>query len=138
MSSLIGSKRQNLVNTSITSPNGLTLDIKNNHLYWCDNQKSIIERIKLDGTGRKKIISDRKFVNHPFGITYFNDHIYWSDWGVRAILRVKTDGKNATILRENSHGLMGLQVYHESRQTGILFFYTVIIHFFEILHHVSA
>ena len=43
-----GSNRRDLVNTSTHWPNGLSLDTKNNILYWCDAYFDRIESYNLN------------------------------------------------------------------------------------------
>ena len=51
-----GSKRANFVTGHLHWPNGLTLDLKEKHLYWCDGYFNKIERVNLDGTRREVVI----------------------------------------------------------------------------------
>lgn len=48
-----GSRRQVLISSNITWPNGLALDKTGGRLYWTDGGRSVIESVKLDGTDRK-------------------------------------------------------------------------------------
>ncbi|XP_043269103.1 low-density lipoprotein receptor-related protein 4 isoform X2 [Venturia canescens] len=78
-----GSDRTAIVTTSITWPNGLTIDYTTDRIFWTDAKPAFIESANLDGTGRKKILS--KGLYHPFAITVFEDLIYWTDWHFKSV-----------------------------------------------------
>lgn len=84
-SNLDGSERIQIVNENLGWPNGITLDLKNMKIYWCDAKKDKIEYAKMDGTERRELISDN--VPHVFGLTLMGDYLYWTDWQRRAIDR---------------------------------------------------
>lgn len=46
------SHRKVLVNQNIYWPNGLTIDLQDQKLYWADAKLSFIHRANLDGSGR--------------------------------------------------------------------------------------
>lgn len=71
------SSRMVLVNERIFWPNGLTVDIENNLIYWVDGNLHFLDVINLDGTGRRTILKDLKY---PYSITYINKKLFWSDW----------------------------------------------------------
>lgn len=48
-----GSHREPFVTKDLQWPNGLTIDFKEGHLYWCDGYHSVISRVKLDGSEYK-------------------------------------------------------------------------------------
>lgn len=48
-----GDKREAFVSQNILWPSGLTFDYDNDILYWCDAFLKVIEKVNLDGTGRK-------------------------------------------------------------------------------------
>ena len=48
-----GTNREPFITTRLQWPNGLTVDFKERHLYWCDGYYNLIERVNLDGTGRE-------------------------------------------------------------------------------------
>ncbi len=47
-----GSSRQIIVQKQIFWPNGLTIDLEEQKLYWADAKLSFIHRANLDGTAR--------------------------------------------------------------------------------------
>ena len=48
-----GKHRRVFVSDGLMWPNGLSLDLVNQELYWCDGYTNNIERIGLSGTNRK-------------------------------------------------------------------------------------
>lgn len=48
-----GKHREVFVADHVVWPNGLTIDQKEDRLFWCDSFLDIIEVINLDGSGRK-------------------------------------------------------------------------------------
>lgn len=47
-----GSNRQIIVHQQIYWPNGLTIDLEEQKLYWADAKLSFIHKANLDGTAR--------------------------------------------------------------------------------------
>jgi low density lipoprotein receptor-related protein 5/6 len=76
------SSRMVLVNERIFWPNGLTVDIENNLIYWVDGRLQFLDVMNLDGSGRRTILKD---LTYPYSITYINKMLYWSDWNVGKI-----------------------------------------------------
>lgn len=120
--SLDGSNRVTLVKKDIGYPNGVTIDMETNRVYWCDAQLDIISSVNLDGTNQTRVKVASDSVVYPFGITTFRGNLYWTDWGKRAIMQAKTDGSEGRAIRHNYLSLMTIVVYHEERQQGILSF----------------
>ena len=48
-----GTNREVLVDTNVNWPNGLSIDYRNNKLYWCDAFTDRIERIDLETLARE-------------------------------------------------------------------------------------
>jgi low density lipoprotein receptor-related protein 5/6 len=76
------SSRMVLVNERIFWPNGLTVDIENNLIYFVDGNLHFLDVMNLDGTGRRTILKD---LHYPYSITYINKKLFWSDWNVGSI-----------------------------------------------------
>jgi len=64
---LDGTARVVLVNTSLGWPNGLTIDYAERLIYWGDARLDRIETCRLDGSGRRVLMSDN--IPHIFGLT---------------------------------------------------------------------
>lgn len=117
-----GSNRNELVG-GLGFPNGVTIDLDTDIVYWCDAQRDSIGSIALNGTGNLTLKIKKSDIMHPFGIEVFQGYVYWSDWGKRAILKMAVNEtgtkRHAEKLRENYLGLMGLRIYHKDRQRGM-------------------
>jgi hypothetical protein len=118
-SGMDGSKREVIVNTSLKWPNGLTLDLVHQRLYWVDAKMNSISSCKFDGSQRRLILQSPEALAHPFSITTFEDYVYWTDWTNETIFKAnKFTGKELTaILPPNTvKHVMSVHVYHAYRQ----------------------
>lgn len=52
-----GSDRMQIVTTKIFWPNGLTLDIPTQRVYFADSKLDFIDFCNYDGTGRQQVLS---------------------------------------------------------------------------------
>ena len=104
-------------------PNGVTIDMDDNRVYWCDAQRDIISSVDLNGNYQERVNVSHSSVVYPFGITTFRGNLYWTDWGKRAIMQAKVDGTDEKAVRKNYLSLMGIVVYHGDRQKGKLKYY---------------
>ena len=55
--SMDGSNREQIIDSSIFWPNGLTIDYAASKLYWADAKHHVIESSNLDGSKRKTVIN---------------------------------------------------------------------------------
>ncbi|KAM4859286.1 low-density lipoprotein receptor-related protein 2 [Thomomys bottae] len=89
-STLAGSFRVPIVNTSLVWPHGLLLDFETDLLYWADASLQKIERSTLTGTNREIIVGTNF---HPFGLTLYGQYVYWTDIFIKRLYRAnKYDG----------------------------------------------
>lgn len=96
---LDGSHRQTIVTFDIKWPNGLTLDLLKQRLYWLDAKLHSISSVNFDGSERRIIFKSNEFLHHPYSISVFEDFVYWTDWEKNTIFRAnKFNGNNATAL----------------------------------------
>nr|XP_039256231.1 low-density lipoprotein receptor-related protein 6-like [Styela clava] len=77
-----GTNSKTLVDEDIMWPNGITLDIERNVIYWIDARFNTISVVNTDGSGRKQLLSTSSLSQRSllFGINYVDNHIYWTDW----------------------------------------------------------
>uniref|UniRef100_A0A8C0TXJ2 Low-density lipoprotein receptor-related protein 2 n=1 Tax=Canis lupus familiaris TaxID=9615 RepID=A0A8C0TXJ2_CANLF len=88
----------------------ITLDIKEQKLYWAVTSTGVIERGNVDGTNRMILVNH---LSHPWGIAVYDSFLYYTDEHYEVIERVdKATGDNKVVLRENIPNLRGLRVYH--------------------------
>ncbi|XP_053544801.1 low-density lipoprotein receptor-related protein 5 [Bombina bombina] len=96
--------------------NDLTIDYKDQRLYWTDQDTSMIESSNMLGDEREIIADD---LPHPFGLTQYSDFIYWTDWKLHSIERAnKVNGSNRTLIKSHLDFVMDILVFHSSRQDG--------------------
>ena len=81
-----GTSRSTLHSTGLQWPNGLTLDLTTQILYWADagNLYDRIESSRVDGSNRRVLTTTH--VYHPFGIDIFRGVLYRTDWQAKAVL----------------------------------------------------
>ncbi|CAG9761873.1 unnamed protein product [Ceutorhynchus assimilis] len=116
-SNLDGSERIFIVHDNLGWPNGITLDLKNQKIYWCDAKSDKIEYANMDGTDRRALITDT--LPHPFGFSLMGDYLYWTDWQRRAIDRARKEpGGNRQVIVDQMENVMGLKAIKLVPPTG--------------------
>ena len=96
-----GSDRTVLHNTSLVWPNGITLDIPSQTIYWIDASLDTIEFSYTDGTGRTLLERRSDEIFHPFSITLADDFLFWVDWVEQTIFTTHRDRPDDNIVRLN-------------------------------------
>ena len=86
-----GQQKVVLVNSSLSWPNGLTLDQERNRLYWVDASYSKLEYLHLSTNIRVTLIHSYATLPHPFGLTLLGDYLYWTDWSDYTVKRAKKE-----------------------------------------------
>ncbi|OXA50506.1 Low-density lipoprotein receptor-related protein 6 [Folsomia candida] len=87
-----GRERKIIVDKHIFWPNGVTVDMEHNHVYWVDAKLQLAARVDFDGLSRKKL--NQADLLHPFALAYHNNNLYYSDWSTSNIHILKIDGKD--------------------------------------------
>ena len=107
-----GSERESIVVTNLKWPNGITVDIAHDRIYWSDAMFNTLESSKMDGSDRRTVVET--IAKHPFSLAVFEDTLYWSDWQSREIQSCnKYTGKNlTTLVKEAKVVPYGLFIYH--------------------------
>ncbi|KAM9425856.1 low-density lipoprotein receptor-related protein 2 [Pholidichthys leucotaenia] len=110
-----GNFRTHIVNSSLTTPNGLTLDYEERMLYWADASLDKIERSTLTGANRQVILQG---VQYPFALTVFEQDIFWTDWTERSVFRArKDDGSGFMVVAQDlQYRPNDIHVYAASKQ----------------------
>lgn len=90
-----GSHRQTIVSYEVKWPNGLTLDLVSERVYWVDAKLNIISSCNFDGSARRVVLYSTETLSHPFSVTTFEDWVYWTDWDKMAVFKAnKFTGKD--------------------------------------------
>nr|XP_045618524.1 low-density lipoprotein receptor-related protein 1B-like isoform X1 [Procambarus clarkii] len=112
-----GTHREPFVTKDLQWPNGLTIDFKERHLYWCDGFHNKIERIGLDGKNREVMLRG-DVLNHPYGLAYYNGFIYWSEFQNGTIKRVKLQSQESPEeLRIENPYIFDLKIFSNTSQS---------------------
>ncbi|XP_051044350.1 low-density lipoprotein receptor-related protein 8 isoform X9 [Phodopus roborovskii] len=116
-SGLNGADRQTLVSDNIEWPNGITLDLLSQRLYWVDSKLHQLSSIDFNGGNRKMLIFSTDFLSHPFGIAVFEDKVFWTDLENEAIFSAnRLNGLEISILAENLNNPHDIVIFHELKQ----------------------
>ncbi|CAI8032996.1 Low-density lipoprotein receptor-related protein 1, partial [Geodia barretti] len=94
-----GTNRSILHNTNLVWPNGLTLDIPGQKIYWIDASLDTIEFSFTDGSGRTLLDRQDDVIFHPFSLTFADDFLFWSDWVQLTIFTTHRDRPNDNIVQ---------------------------------------
>lgn len=79
------STRRILVSDNIFWPNGLTVDLEKELIYWVDGNLKFLDVMNLDGSNRRTIVKDVKDVAYPYSVTVLQNRIFWTDWKIGSI-----------------------------------------------------
>ncbi|XP_071943214.1 low-density lipoprotein receptor-related protein 2-like [Antedon mediterranea] len=112
-----GSSREEIVNTDIGRPYGLTLDYSSDKIYWTDNQLNRIECASLTGGNRQQL--EVASIANPFGITVDDSFVYFTDSRSKSIERIKKlIGGYQTNVHSYLDDILELKLYSTSTHTG--------------------
>ncbi|KAK3726510.1 hypothetical protein QZH41_014244, partial [Actinostola sp. cb2023] len=110
-----GSNRTVIVKTNIYWPNGLTIDYKDNKIFWTDAKMNHIESTNFNGNRGRHIV--RRSLPHPFALSLYGNKLYWTDWTTRSIHSCnKNTGHGIQTLKSNIDSPMDIHVYEPERQ----------------------
>ncbi|KAK9511107.1 hypothetical protein O3M35_005737 [Rhynocoris fuscipes] len=105
-----GTERRALTQGDMQWPNGLTLDIIKEHLYWVDSFLSKIERINTDGSDRKLIIEFSR-TDSPYGLTYLENMLYLTESQSGQIKALNLTSMNLTTITIRNPLLFEIKAY---------------------------
>jgi len=117
-SGMDGNSRLVLASENLIWPNGITLDLVLERLYWIDAKLHTIASVTLDGSDLKVLPLKSSFLYHPFSISVFEDWVYWTEWaknGSYVYKANKFDGSGAVKISDGvQHSKpMAVKVYHQ-------------------------
>lgn len=86
-----GTNRSVIISSKIYWPNGLTLDIVNQRVYFADSKLDFIDFCYYNGTGRQQVIAGSHYLLHPHSLTLFEDTLYWTDRQLNRVTSIGDD-----------------------------------------------
>ncbi|CAB1328475.1 unnamed protein product, partial [Coregonus sp. 'balchen'] len=111
-----GSNPVTLFTNNLDHVEFITVDIRENKLYWAVTGTGMIERGDPDGTNRITIVTG---LSHPWGVAVHESFLYFTDRDFEVIERVdKATGANKVVLRDNVSGLRVLKVHYREISAG--------------------
>ncbi|KAI3360163.1 hypothetical protein L3Q82_014475 [Scortum barcoo] len=114
---LNGGDRNALVTDNIEWPNGITLDLLNQRLYWVDSKLHTLSSIDVQGGGRRTLIIDEHKLAHPLGLTVFEERVFWTDVSNNAILSAnRLTGDDIIPVAEHLSSPEDIILYHNLKQ----------------------
>ncbi|XP_017777561.1 PREDICTED: protein cueball [Nicrophorus vespilloides] len=89
-------------------PQDITIDSCKKFLYWtnANDAKPTIEKVSLDGTERKILISDDLFRPTGIAVDQVAERLYWADIGKGIYFRIESsnlEGKDRKVLYKGTH-----------------------------------
>ena len=118
-SSTDGKFIQNLVNTNLNNPFGLSHDATTDKLFWSDLGSHALEYISSNGQNRGLLIRSQIYMF--WYVLAVDKFLYWSDhWRHHAVLRIsmnESDGREtSTFLSIQNPYLTGIAIIKEKEE----------------------
>ncbi|RXG68700.1 Low-density lipoprotein receptor-related protein 1 [Armadillidium vulgare] len=136
-----------VVQTGLSTAEGLAVDWVGNNLYWVESNLDQIEVAKLNGSFRRTLISSNmespraisldprvgmlfwtdweilrshKRLSHAFAISLFENTVYWTDWRTNSVTSAnKFNGTDIQILQVTITQPFDIHILHPSRQPKV-------------------
>ena len=117
-----GSDRRSLISSSLSQPNGITIDYYSQKIYWSDSGLDKIEYSNFDGSSRTTLETSGSGLDYPFSLTVANNLLFWSDLSTNKVyVTHKVHGSNTasgyfTTVALFSSSPYGIEAVLSSRQ----------------------
>ncbi|KAM6945358.1 LOW QUALITY PROTEIN: nidogen-2 [Aplochiton taeniatus] len=108
-----GAEPEILINTDLTSPEGLAVDTVRRAMFWVDSKPDKIERANLDGSQRRILFNSDLVNPRAIIVDSSTGTLYWTDWNREApkIETASVDGANRRVLVQEGIGLPNALTY---------------------------
>uniref|UniRef100_A0A2S2QMG1 Very low-density lipoprotein receptor n=1 Tax=Sipha flava TaxID=143950 RepID=A0A2S2QMG1_9HEMI len=94
-----GRERSIVVESGLSSADGLAVDWIYGHIYWTNADKDSIELANFEGNMQKTLIKSELKEPRSIAVDPLNGWLYWSDWGSNAkIERAGMDGTHRQVI----------------------------------------
>ena len=121
---LDGSDRKVIVKDNLKSPQGLSLDLKQRKIYWCDAEMSGLFSVDYEGQNRVILLKGQtaKWLSRPVDVAYFEGRLYWLDeafnsGSVSSVSTIVND--NPEILAQKlGHDVHDIKIMSKKNQQG--------------------
>lgn len=98
-------------------PNGLSLDLVKEQIYWADAKLRHIVHCDYNGHDKMVVVSSSRDLKHPFSVAVFEETIYWTDWETEGVHYAnKLDGSRYSVMARFVHGTTILRIIHNMAQ----------------------
>ncbi|XP_046386652.1 prolow-density lipoprotein receptor-related protein 1 isoform X2 [Ischnura elegans] len=96
----VGNQEVMIPITDLTRPTALDYDVNTQYIYYSDVQRYVIERQKLDGSSREKVLDQGINNCEGLAVDWMGRNLYWTDEGLMAISVARLDdvSKRRTII----------------------------------------
>uniref|UniRef100_A0A3Q2WG42 Low-density lipoprotein receptor-like n=1 Tax=Haplochromis burtoni TaxID=8153 RepID=A0A3Q2WG42_HAPBU len=116
-SGLNGADRTTLVKDNIVWPNGITLDMVNQRLYWVDSKLHSLSSIDVNGGARHSLIINEEKLSHPLSLTVFEEKVFWTDMNNAAVFSAnRLTGSDITELANDLGQPEDIILHHNLKQ----------------------
>ncbi|KAI1895278.1 hypothetical protein AGOR_G00104650 [Albula goreensis] len=111
-----GAEPEIVINTGLTSPEGLAVDGWRRMMFWVDSGPDKIETSSLDGNGRRVLFSTDLVNPRAIIVDSASGTLYWTDWNREApkIESATVEGHNRRVLVRDGIGLPNALTFDSS------------------------
>ena len=89
--------------SQVVWPNGLSLDLQSQTLYWVDALKDTVSKSRADGSHQQVLLelnsTDIAEKWHSFGVDYFKGQLYFGNWLNDSVFSLNVNSPSSTLVR---------------------------------------